>query len=76
MSYTEGRNHLSEVLTHVCSSHEPIVIERRQGGNSVVISEDDWRSIQETIYLMSSKKDWQAITEQINIEECSDSLPW
>ena len=76
MSYTDVRNHLSDVLDNVCSSHEPIVVERRRGGNSVVISEDDWKSIQETIYLMSSKKDWEAITEQINVKECSDSLPW
>jgi prevent-host-death family protein len=76
MSYTDVRNHLSEVLTHVCSSHEPVVIERRRGGNSVVLSEDDWKSLQETIYLMSSKKDWEAITEHINVEECSDSSPW
>jgi prevent-host-death family protein len=76
MSYTDVRNHLSEVLTQVCSSHEPVVIERRRGGNSVVLSEDDWKSLQETIYLMSSRKDWQAITEHINIEECSDSSPW
>jgi prevent-host-death family protein len=76
MSYTDVRNHLSDVLTHVCSSHEPVVIERRRGGNSVVLSEDDWKSMQETIYLMGSRKDWDAITEQINSDDCSDSLPW
>jgi prevent-host-death family protein len=76
MSYTEVRSHLSDVLSQVCSTHEPVVIERRNGGNSVVISEEDWKSIQETIYLMGSKEDWQAITEPIDSKECSETISW
>ncbi|MDR0968268.1 MAG: type II toxin-antitoxin system prevent-host-death family antitoxin [Holosporaceae bacterium] len=76
VSYAEAKDDLSAILNRVCLNHEPILIKRREGGNTVVVSEDDWNSIQETLYLMSSSKDWKAITEPIRIEECSDSLPW
>jgi antitoxin YefM len=76
VSYTEARNDLSNIMNSVCANHQPILIERRNGGNTVVISEEDWNSLQETLYLMSSPKDWEAITEKIDVENCSDSLPW
>jgi len=76
ISYTEARNDLSNILNYVCTTHEPVVIERREGKNTVIISEEDWNSIQETLFLMSSSKDWKAITEPVNPEECSDTLPW
>jgi antitoxin YefM len=76
VSYTEARNDLSNILNYVCSTHKPVVIERRSGGNTVIISEEDWNSLKETLYLISSPEDFQAITEPINPEDCSDSLPW
>jgi antitoxin YefM len=76
ISYTKARDDLSHILSHVCSTHEPVVIERRNGGNTVIISEEDWNSIKETLYLMSSPKDFQAIAEPVDVKDCSDSLPW
>jgi antitoxin YefM len=76
VSYTEARNDLSNILNRVCLTREPIIIERRENGNAVIISEEDWNSIQETLYLMSSSEDMKAITEPVNLEECADSLPW
>ncbi|MDR0444885.1 MAG: type II toxin-antitoxin system Phd/YefM family antitoxin [Puniceicoccales bacterium] len=76
ISYTKARNDLSHILNHVCSTHEPVVIERRSGGNTVILSEEDWNSMNETLYLISSSKDFKAITETVNLEDCSDSLSW
>ena len=76
ISYTEARNNLSNVLNQVCISHSPIVIKRKEGNNTVIVSEDDWNSIQETLYLMSSAQDWHDISAEVNLENCSDSLPW
>jgi hypothetical protein len=36
----------------VAASHEPIVIAGRRG-NAVLVSEDDWRGVQETLHLLS-----------------------
>ena len=76
VSYTEARNNLSSVLNQVCLNHEPIRITRREGNNTVIISEEDWNAIQETLYLMSSPKDWKDISEKVSPGDCSESLPW
>lgn len=76
ISYTDARNNFSNVLNQVCFNHEPILIKRKEGRNTVIVSEEDWNSIQETLYLMSSSKDWQDISKGVDIEECSETLPW
>lgn len=46
--------------------------------NSVLISEDEWRSIQETIYLLSIPKMRESIVEGLStsINNCSKTLEW
>ena len=47
-------------------------------GNSVLISEDEWRGIQETIYLLSIPKMRESIVEGLStsIHDCSETLEW
>ena len=52
LTATEARSKLYRIIDEVASSHEPIIIKGRRG-NAVLISEDDWRSIQETIFLLN-----------------------
>ena len=49
---TEARAKLYRLIDQAASSHEPIVITGKRA-NAVLISEDDWRAIQETLYLLS-----------------------
>jgi PHD/YefM family antitoxin component YafN of YafNO toxin-antitoxin module len=44
----------------------------------VLIAENDWRSIQETLYLLSIPGMRESIREGLNtpVEECSDKLDW
>ena len=49
---TAARSRLYALLDEVSDCHEPIQITGKRG-NGVLISEDDWRNIQETIYLSS-----------------------
>jgi antitoxin YefM len=49
---TQARSKLYQLLDEAAESHEPIQITGKRG-NAVLISEDDWRSIQETLYLVS-----------------------
>lgn len=76
VSYTEARNDLSNILNHVCLTHEPVLVTRREGNNTVIISEEDWNAIQETLYLMSSPKDWEDISEKVDLADCSEVLSW
>ncbi len=52
MSATEARKNLYRLLDEVSQSHEPVQITGKRG-NAVLVSEDDWRSVQETLYLVS-----------------------
>ena len=49
---TKARAKLYDLLDEAASSHEPIQITGKRS-NAVLITEEDWRSIQETLYLLS-----------------------
>jgi len=52
LSATEARTKLYNLIDQTSSTHEPILITGKRG-DAVLISENDWRSIQETIYLLN-----------------------
>ena len=74
VSYTEVENNLDNILDQVCLSCEPLLIARKDGGNVVIMSESCWNSIQETLCLASSAKDWRDICKNADIKECSEAL--
>jgi len=49
---SEARVRLYRLIDEVASSHEPVFITGKRG-NAVLVSEEDWRSVQETLYLLS-----------------------
>lgn len=49
---TQARARLYQLVDDAASSHEPIHITGKRS-NAVLVSEEDWRSIQETLYLLS-----------------------
>ncbi|MDD6545206.1 MAG: type II toxin-antitoxin system Phd/YefM family antitoxin [Pseudomonadota bacterium] len=44
------RQNIYKILNDVNENSEPITITNTKGRNAVIISEDDWKAIQETIY--------------------------
>ncbi len=53
ISITQARSRLYQILAEVNENSEPIIITNSRGKNGVLISEDDWNAIQETLYLNS-----------------------
>lgn len=47
---TTARNNFFKIMDEAVITHEPIIVTGKNG-NVVILSEEDWRSIQETIYL-------------------------
>ena len=74
---TEARTKLFKLIDEANSSHEPIIIKGKRG-NAVLISEDDWRSIQETIFLLNIPGMRDSIREGLAtpIEECTTEIEW
>ena len=52
LTVTEARAKLYEIVDEAAESHEPIQITGKRS-NAVLLSEADWRSMQETFYLLS-----------------------
>ena len=52
ISVTKARSTLFQLVNEAASSHEPVQITGKKA-NVVLIAEEDWRSIQETMYLLS-----------------------
>ena len=77
LSATEARAKLYRLIDQTFSSHEPILITSKRG-NAVLISEDDWHSIQETIYLLNIPGMRESIREGLEtpLEECREELDW
>jgi prevent-host-death family protein len=74
---TKARAKLYRLINEVTLSHEPIIITSKRG-NAVLIPEDDWRAIQETLYLLSIPGMRESIKEGLAtpIEECSEDPGW
>jgi antitoxin YefM len=74
---TEARKQLYKLLDDVSDSHEPVQITGRRG-NAVLIGEDDWRAVQETLYLVSIPGMRESIIEGLAtpVDEFADELDW
>jgi len=77
LTATEARSKLYRLIDEAASSHEPIVITGKRG-SAVLISEDDWRAIQETLFLLNIPEMRESIQQGIAtpLEECSEEIEW
>ena len=77
ISATAARSIIYKLLDDATASHEPIKITGKRS-NGVLVSEDDWRSIQETLYLVSIPGLRDSIREGLAapISECDKELNW
>ena len=74
---TKAREKLYKLLDETSESHEPIQITGKRG-NAVLISEEDWKAMSETLYLLPIPGMRESIRDGIAapIEECSGELQW
>lgn len=74
---TKARENLYKLIDETNSSHEPIHITGKRS-NAVLVSEDDWRSIEETLFLSSIPGMKKSIAKGLKtpVDECSEELKW
>jgi antitoxin YefM len=65
ISYTEARNNLKSVIDRVIADCDPVTIVRQRGPSAVLVSESEWNSLQETLYLLSSPKNAERLLEAV-----------
>jgi len=77
ISATEARKRLYKLLDDVSQSHEPVQITGKRS-NAVLVGEDDWRAVQETLHLVSIPGMRESILEGMAtpIDELKDDPGW
>ena len=65
VSYTDFRQNLAQYLDKTEQDCEEIVISRSKGRNAVLVSLDDFLSLQETAYLLSTKANRKHIEKSL-----------
>lgn len=74
---TEVRTNLYKLIDQVNIAHKPIYI-HGQRKNAVLVSEEDWQAIQETMYLLSIPGMKKSIRNglKLKVAECVEELKW
>ncbi len=77
LTASQARAELYKLLDKVAVSHEPIQITGKRN-SAVLISEEDWSAIKETLYLLSIPKMRESIKKGLKtpLKECSREVEW
>ena len=77
LTVSAARAELYNLLDKTASSHQPIQITGKRS-NAILVSEEDWRAIQETLYLLSIPGMRRSIQKGMKtpIEKCVKELKW
>lgn len=77
LTATKARKQLYTLLDDISESHTPIQIAGKRH-SAVLVAEEDWNAIQETLYLNSVPGMSNSITQGLNtpINECEKDLNW
>ncbi len=65
VSYTELRNNLSTLMDEVCDNHAPLLVTRQNARSVVMLAEEDYESLMETVHLLSSPANAARLLESI-----------
>ena len=77
LTASEARANLYRLLDQTSETHQPITITGKRN-SAVLVSSEDWESIQETLYLLSVPGMRDSIRDGMaeSIESCSKELNW
>lgn len=74
---TEARSKLYALIDETTATHQPIVITGKRG-NAVLLAEDDWKAINETLHLLPVPGMKESIQQGMatNLDDCDQELDW
>ena len=65
-SYSDFREHLKERLDEVHESRAPLLVIRKNGSNAVILDEDEYEGLMETLHLLRSPKNAKRLQRAID----------
>ena len=77
INVTEARSKLYSLIDETANTHQPIIIKGKRC-NAILVSEEDWNAISETLYLLSVPNMRESIQIGLkeSLEACSKELDW
>ncbi len=77
LNASDARAKLYSLIDEAAESHQPIIITGKRN-NAVLISEADWKAINETLFLLSIPGMRESIREGLNedLAECKKDIDW
>jgi prevent-host-death family protein len=77
LTASEARANLYRLIDEAAASHQPVLISGKRN-KAVLIAEEDWQAVQETLFLLSIPGMRESIREGMaeTIEECSEEPGW
>ncbi|MDZ7790966.1 MAG: type II toxin-antitoxin system Phd/YefM family antitoxin [Xanthomonadales bacterium] len=74
---SEARARLYRLIDEAAESHQPLLITGKRN-KAVLIAEEDWEAIQETLFLLSVPGMRESIREGMAtpVDECAEDLDW
>lgn len=74
ISYTAARENLASTMNKVCEDHTPVVITRNRDQSVVMLSLEDYESLEETAYLIRSPANAKRLLESIHALESGQGI--
>jgi antitoxin YefM len=74
VGYSQARNNLRTLINGVCQNYDEVVITTKDNQSAVLLSKDEYDSMKETLYLLSSKNNRERLLEAIEEIENSEFL--
>ncbi len=77
LNATEARSKLYSLIDETNDSHQPIVIKGKRS-NAVLVAEEDWNAISETLHLLSVPGMRESIRDGMETpaSDCDEKLDW
>lgn len=77
LTASKARSKLYRLIDETAQSHQPVVISGKRT-QAVLLSADDWKAIQETLYLLSISGMRESIRKGLKtpVEKCAKDLKW
>lgn len=76
-SASDARANLYRLIDQAAESHEPVLISGKRS-NAVLVSEEDWAAVQETLHLLSVPGMRESIKAGMSepVDSCATELDW
>lgn len=77
LTATQARSKLYRLIDDTVAFHQPVTITGKRG-NAVLVSEEDWLAVQETLYLLSVPGMRESIREGLStpVDDCEQDIEW